>query len=165
MIRSLTLIVALALGSPALSHGYGVGEIIVAHPHSFPTTAAARSGIGYLTLMNHGIEADRLVEVRSPFAGATLNETVVADGVASMTTTDGIEVPAGGTVTLEPGGKHIVFMGLDGDPFEVGERFVVTLVFEHAGEVDVEFWVEHRDPNAPPTHRHDHDLDHPGAAG
>jgi hypothetical protein len=37
-----------------------------------------------------------------------------------------------------------MFMGLDGDPFEEGERIPATLVFERAGEIAVEFWVEPR---------------------
>ena len=165
MIRTLAIIFMLSWATPALPHGYGVGDIIVAHPHSFPTTETARTGIGYLTLMNNGTEADRLIEVRSPFPRATLHETVIEDGIASMVGTDGIEIPAGGTVLLEPGGKHIMFMGLDGDPLEVGEKFLATLVFERAGEIEVEFWVEERDPNAPAIDHSHHGMDHSDASG
>jgi hypothetical protein len=40
-----------------------------------------------------------------------------------------------------------MFMGLDGDPFEEGDRIPATLVFDRAGEIAVEFWVEPRDGN------------------
>ncbi|PJN92451.1 hypothetical protein CNY89_29595, partial [Amaricoccus sp. HAR-UPW-R2A-40] len=36
-------------------------------------------------------------------------------------------------MTFAPGGAHVMFMGLDGDPFEVGEVIPATLVFEKAG--------------------------------
>lgn len=164
MIRILITLATLLFASPALPHGYGVGDLIVAHPHSFPTAKTARSGIGYLTLMNNGDAADRLIEVRSPFLRATLHETVVEDGIARMIGTDGFDIPAQSRVTLEPGGKHIMFMGLDGDPLEVGERFLVTLVFERAGEIEVEFWVEDRDPDAPAMDHSQHGADHSDAS-
>jgi copper(I)-binding protein len=54
-----------------------------------------------------------------------------------------LPIPAGETVTLEPGGKHIMFMGLDA-PLLEGQEFAGTLVFETAGELDVMFKVEDR---------------------
>jgi hypothetical protein len=35
-----------------------------------------------------------------------------------------------------------MFMGLQGDPFEEGETVLATLVFENAGEIEIEFNVE-----------------------
>lgn len=160
MIRIFSLIAALAFATPVLAHGFKVGDLIIAHPYSHETLPTARSGIGYLTLMNNGTEADRLIEVRSPFPKATLHETVLENDVARMISVDGIEIPPGGTVKLEPGGKHIMFMGLDGDPLEVGDTFTVTLVFEKAGTVEIEFWVEDRDPNAPEVDHSNHGVDH-----
>ena len=49
----------------------------------------------------------------------------------------GLEIPPGGTVTLAPGGFHLMFMGLKG-PFKQGTQVPVTLVFEKAGSIDVE---------------------------
>jgi copper(I)-binding protein len=48
-----------------------------------------------------------------------------------------------------------MFMGLDGDPFEDGERIPATLVFDRAGEIPVEFWVEPRDGGMTGHERHD----------
>jgi copper(I)-binding protein len=50
-----------------------------------------------------------------------------------------IDVPAGGTAVLEPGGLHVMFMGLDGDGLDAGEQVPATLVFEKAGSVDIMF--------------------------
>ena len=55
-----------------------------------------------------------------------------------------IEIPAGETVKLKPGGLHVMFMGLE-DPLTEGENIPATLVFENAGEVEVTFNVEARD--------------------
>ena len=74
---------------------------------------------------------------------------------------DGVRVPAGGMVALEPGGYHVMFMGLRGKPFKIGDMIPVTLVFEHAGDVDIMLEVVARtitpDENAPMDHG---EMDH-----
>lgn len=50
---------------------------------------------------------------------------------------DGIAVPAGATVTLAPGGLHLMFMRLNG-PLVEGQSVGVTLDFEKAGAVALE---------------------------
>ena len=54
--------------------------------------------------------------------------------------TDGIAIPAKGSVELKPGGYHIMFMGLKQQVME-GEEFTGTLTFEKAGTVTVEYEV------------------------
>ena len=79
------------------------------------------------------------------FDEVSLHETTTDDmGVARMSHIDGLDLPAGETVTLKPGGLHIMFMGLDGDPFEEGEKIPATLTFEKAGTLEVIFNVESR---------------------
>ena len=48
-----------------------------------------------------------------------------------------IALPAGKEVKLEPGGYHVMLMGLKG-PIESGDEYLITLEFEKAGEVDVQ---------------------------
>ena len=111
---------------------------------AFPTMATAMSGAGFFTVTNTGPEDDRLIAVRSDFPRVTLHGTKNEDGVMRMFDMDAIDIPAGETTALEPGAMHVMFMGLDGDPFEVGEQIPATLVFEKAGEGDVVFYVEPR---------------------
>lgn len=60
----------------------------------------------YFTVVG-GAKPDRLVEVTSPRAGMTaLHRGETKGGVATMAPLDGIDVPAGGAVTLKPGGAH-----------------------------------------------------------
>ena len=66
----------------------------------------------------------------------------VQDGVMKMREmAEGIEVPAGGTLELKPGGYHMMFLELAG-PFKEGESVPVTLTFEKAGAVEVSLKVE-----------------------
>jgi hypothetical protein len=52
----------------------------------------------------------------------------------------GVEIPAGGTVTLAPGALHLMFMRLTG-PFEEGSTVPVLMTFKTAGEVEVHLYV------------------------
>lgn len=67
---------------------------------------------GYLTLHNTSREAIRLTAVESPqFEGITLHRGTLVDGVARMEAVAAIEVPARGSVSLAPGGLHLMLEG------------------------------------------------------
>lgn len=122
------------------------------------TTAFARATLpnapvagGYLTITNNGKADDRLVSATSPAAGKVeLHEMSMQGDVMKMAALpDGIPVPAGETVTLSPGGMHIMFMQLQ-HPFVEGETVPVTLTFEKAGAVTVELSIAGIGADAPP---------------
>lgn len=127
----------------ALAHGFEVGELEIDHPWSRETPEGARVAAGYVKIVNHGSEADRLVAVTGDIAGRTeIHEMAVDDkGVMTMRPIEGVEIPAGGEVELKPGGYHVMFLELTGRPKQ-GEKFAGTMTFEKAGTVEVEFAVE-----------------------
>ena len=127
----------------AFSHEYTVGDLHIGHPYSRPTPPGAPVGGGYLTVRNEGSEADTLIEVRSDIAGRIeIHQMKMENDVMRMSPVEGgLPIPAGETVELVPGGYHIMFMGLNGALIE-GEKNKATLVFEKAGEIEVEFSVD-----------------------
>lgn len=143
--RLAALAAVLVASAPALmAHDYQAGDLEIVHPWSRATPQGARVGAGYMVLRNNGAEADRLVSVTSEVAPrAEIHEMAVdADGVMTMReVSDGIEIPAGGEVALEPGGYHLMFIGLE-EGLAEGALFTGTLVFERAGEVEVDYAVE-----------------------
>jgi copper(I)-binding protein len=93
-------------------------------------------GAAYLALTG-GSGPDRLVGASSPRASMVQIHVIVeSNGVAGMREVDGVDVPAGRTVVLAPGGTHLMLMGLDG-PLVAGQDLPLTLEFEHAGRIDV----------------------------
>lgn len=54
----------------------------------------------------------------------------------TMQEVSSIDIPAGGTVTFEPGGYHVMLLDLP-DPLETGEEFDVTLVMSDDTELIV----------------------------
>jgi|GEM_PF-462152 len=64
-----------------------------------------------------------------------IHDMVMEDDVMVMTPlADGLTIPAGGSVILQPGGLHVMMIGLDGE-LAVGDAFDLTLNFEGAGEL------------------------------
>jgi copper(I)-binding protein len=99
--------------------------------------STAKAGAVYLTLLNQGGAADRLMAVTTGAAmSAEIHETLMEDGVAKMRPVEVFDVPAGGSVELKPGGYHIMLMGLKA-PLKKGDMIMLQLKFEHAGLVDV----------------------------
>lgn len=86
-------------------------------------------------------DADVLVEVKVPMSvamGTEIHETTMGENdMMSMREVGRIDLPAGETVVLEPGGLHVMLMMLP-EPLVTGESFTATLVFENAGEVEVD---------------------------
>jgi len=139
------ILTAILLANPVASFAddFKVGDLVIEHPVARATTAMAMTGAGYFVIMNNGTEDDRLVEITANFPRVMMHDTKTDAGIATMFhIEDGVAVPAGGTVTFEPGSKHVMFMGLNGDPFEIGEEIPATMNFEKAGELDIVFVVE-----------------------
>ncbi|MTH96117.1 copper chaperone PCu(A)C [Roseibium sp. RKSG952] len=118
------------------------GDLAIENTWTRATPPRAKAGGGFATITNSGSSADRLVGVSSPVTGRVeIHEMAVEDGIMKMRELEnGIEIPAGETVSLEPGGLHIMFMGLT-EGFEEGTAIPVTLTFENAGDVDIELAV------------------------
>ena len=122
---------------------YRVGSLEIDRPWARATAPTAPAGGGFLTIVNKGTTTDRLVAARSPVAQTSqIHEMKMEGNVMRMRELDkGLEIPAGGTVTLAPGGIHVMLMGLKA-PLQQGTRVPVTLVFEKAGSIDIELGVE-----------------------
>ncbi|WP_291364772.1 copper chaperone PCu(A)C [Devosia sp.] len=142
MIRLLraALAAAILVVTPALAHNgvIHLGDINISLPFTRATLPNAPVGGGFLTIENAGTEADRLVSATSEVAGETqIHEMAMEGDVMKMRQlAEGLEIPAGETVVLAPGGVHIMFMGLK-QAFVEGETVAVTLTFEKAGSVEV----------------------------
>lgn len=143
MKRLVTLVAALFLAMPALAHEIVSGDLQIIHPHIPQPPASAKSAGGFMAIVNMGTEADRLIGIETGIAAkAEVHESKVdASGVGTMSHVEALEIPAGGTVSLERGGYHIMLMGLKAKLTE-GEMHKATLVFEKGGRVEIEFQID-----------------------
>ncbi len=132
----------LAIAGPARAqHPAQTGPIRVEAPWTRAMRAGG-TGVGFMTLRNTGSTPDRVVGARSPVARVVELHTHMRDGdIMRMRPVPTIDLPAGQAVTLQPGGLHLMLIGL-GSALERGQRAPVTLVLERAGEVEVTLVVE-----------------------
>ncbi len=144
LIKSLAVLalIILAAGDTALaqshSHGHGAKSITVVKPWSRATAPSQKAGGVFLTIENKSDKADRLVSAESDMADVVSLHTTIKDGdVMKMRPVEGgIVIPANGSVELKPGGNHVMLIGLRGQLVK-DSTIPLTLVFEHAGRVDV----------------------------
>ena len=124
-----------ACSSAAPSPGVVAPSILDPWVH---TMGAGLPGAGYLTITG-GSTDDALVAASSPIAGEVQIHETTSDGsgMMGMQSVEQIDIPAGGTVALEPGGYHLMLMELSEAP-AVGETVELTLTFQRAGDVVVE---------------------------
>lgn len=116
-----------------------VGDLEISGAFTRATLPNAPVGGGYLTITNKGAADDCLVSVSTPAAGTSQIHEMKMDGdVMKMNELpDGLVIPAGQSVSLAPGGYHLMFMDLTG-PLVEGQSITVTLTFEKAGAVEVQ---------------------------
>jgi copper(I)-binding protein len=126
---------------PAAAAGdYDVGTIHISQPWSRATAKGATTGAGYMTITNKGAAPDK-VSCISDDASALcqIHSMTMEGGVMKMRPVEGgLEIKPGESVMLKPGGYHVMFRDLK-HPLEQGASVKVTLKFEHAGTIDVDY--------------------------
>jgi periplasmic copper chaperone A len=109
-------------------------DIQVSDAWSRATAADQTSAAVYATIRNEGATSDQLLAVSTDRASqAMLHEGSMENGVARMRMVERVELAPGEAVQLEPGGAHVMLMGV-AEPLNAGQRFTLRLRFEKSGE-------------------------------
>lgn len=129
----------LLLAAPACAAD---APITIAHPWLRATPRTAPVAGGYATITNGGSEPDTLLSASLAVAPeGQIHSMTMKNGVMEMRRLDeGLTVAPGATVTLRPGGDHLMFLNPKAQLKE-GENVKGTLVFKRAGAVPVTFAV------------------------
>jgi copper(I)-binding protein len=129
---------ALASCSPHASSA--IGAFKVEHAVFAPPAGLHGVTAGYFTLQNTGA-ADTLLSASTPVASSVeMHESTTENGMMAMKRLDKVEVPAGGIVAFEPGGKHLMMFGVKSD-IALGSQATFTLTFAKAGQKEYVFTV------------------------
>jgi copper(I)-binding protein len=137
-------ILALSLGpisaTAVRAADYDVGSIHISQPWARATPKGASSAAAYMTLTNNGKTPDRVSCVSSDAsAECQIHSMTMDNGVMVMRPLEGgLEIKPGETVTLKPGGFHMMLVNLK-HPLEQGNTVRATLKFDTAGTVDVDY--------------------------
>ncbi len=102
----------------------------------------------YMKIHNTGTENRVLTRIESPrFQHVMLHQSIVVDGIAKMHHQDSFEIPAGGTLILEPGSYHLMMPAPDNAVqrdqsieftlhMKNGEHITVNAIVNRAGDSD-----------------------------
>ena len=125
-----------ATASPS-TPGEGTATTVTVTGAWVRTGQAGAMTAAYFTLQNTGTAEDALVSVTASVGMATMHETTTdASGMTGMQPVEKVVIPAGGSVSFEPGGYHVMIMGLSAD-LKVGDKVDLKLVYKNAAPVDV----------------------------
>jgi hypothetical protein len=127
-------------------------DVTVEAPWIRGVVAGQSSTGAFMTLRS--TDATELVAMSSPAAESLqVHKTAMVDGMMTMEPVDALAVPAHGSVTLEPGGFHVMLVGLR-VPLRPGDKVPLTLTFRGADrhESAVTVQAEVRDVTGAPSH-------------
>ncbi len=137
--RDLVLILLIGVTFGSLSHSKAeetsLSQISVEGVWARATFAGAKNGAAYLILQNHGSTTDRLVGLSSSVSERTeVHHHTFEKGSMIMRRLTNVQVEAGSPLVFQPGGLHIMLIGLKNTLAE-GDEFKLILTFEHAGDL------------------------------
>jgi len=134
---------ALSVAAPALA------QVTVTDPWIRGTVPGQMATGAFMQLKS--AKDAKLVEASSPVAGVVeIHEMKLENNVMRMRATPGLDLPAGRTVELKPGGYHVMLMDLK-QQMKEGDVVPVTLVVDSAGKREtVEVKAAVRAPTANP---------------
>ncbi len=151
-ITTLAIAATALVSTVASAHDYTAGSIHIDHPWSREAPPTAKVLGGFFQLKNHSTKDDFLISASSPVAShVELHTHTHVDGVMKMEKVDSVRIGSMKTVMFEPGGFHLMIFNPK-KAYKEGERYPVTLVFKHAGEVTVDLAVE----KSAHVHHHHH---------
>ncbi|MDD2925997.1 copper chaperone PCu(A)C [Rhodoferax sp.] len=139
---ALALLATLPL--PGHAHGTKAGTLQIDHPYAVPSEPNEPHGKVYLRgIKNNGAQADRLLGASTPVAAAVKLHSLKPDanGLRGMQL-DAIELPPQATTLLRHTGDYQLSLINLKAPLKDGDRFALTLNFEHAGSQTVQVWVQ-----------------------
>lgn len=136
------LLALFSFAGAVLAHSGEKGDIQIRHPWARATPPGAKVAAGYLEIRNNGSQPDRLLSASTTAARRVeMHVTEHAADVAKMRQLRAFEIPARERLALSPGGAHLMLVDI-AQPLKKGERISMTLRFERAGEMEVQFEVQ-----------------------
>jgi copper(I)-binding protein len=134
----LALGIGIGLLPPAVGQEYKTGGITIGHSYARATVPGQPSAGAYVRIENNGKEKDTLQSVGAAIAKSAELHAMAMDGdVMKMREVESIEIKPSQIIAMKPGGGyHIMLIGLN-RPLQAGDKFPMTLTFEHAGKVEI----------------------------
>ncbi len=124
---------------PAVSQQMSGDEsIFIEAPWARASIGTSRPVAAYMTIRNSGTKEITLTTMRADVsANVSIHKTEVdSNGVSKMSPQKSVNIPAGESISLEPGGLHAMMMNLRA-PLNEGSEFPLTLMFKNGEEITI----------------------------
>jgi periplasmic copper chaperone A len=144
MVKTLALAAAaLFVATAALAHSHKLKNLEIVHPWCIETNDTADPVSVFMTIKNSG-RPDKLLRATTSIAGKSELRVAYDKAVSS------VGVATRGATDLKRDGPHIQLLDVR-KQLSPYDSFLMTLVFERAGKVEVEVMVEKASILAPAT--------------
>ena len=118
------------ISEPALS-----SSLMIEGAFARASSGHGKNSAAYLSIHNHSPNDDYLIDAKTNIAAMTSIHNHINDkGIMKMRAVKQIVIPGDGSIRLQPGGFHIMLMGLK-KPLVEGDKFDLKLVFKNAGNI------------------------------
>jgi copper(I)-binding protein len=129
---SIVILFCFLISEPAFS-----SSLMIEGAFARASSGHGKNSAAYLSIHNHSPNDDYLIEAKTNVAAMTSIHNHINDkGIMKMRAVQQIAIPANDTIKLQPGGFHIMLMGLK-KPLLEGDKFDLTLVFQESRQCPV----------------------------
>ena len=157
MTSGLLACLLMTLAGLVFAHGASVGSLYIDHPYAMPNPTVANQWFVYFRgIKNEGTTPDRLTHASTPIAAeAIFQQALPPLGSDKFTTLTSIELPANtNTPRRHHLGEYRLLLKDLKHQIKDGDRFDLTLTFEHAGTETVTVYVQSGSDGLPDDHKH-----------
>ena len=113
-------------------------DLAVSDQYIRATPPHAKNSASFLTITNHTNTTIKLIAADSDIAKRVeLHNHIKQDGMMKMRQVEAVEIAANSSTSLQPGGYHIMFLGLNNNLTE-GQSVKVTLYFDNGNELNID---------------------------
>jgi len=138
--RTILCVLPLLLGvisTPSLAAD-AAGSVSVGDPYVRAVPPGQPNSAAFMTLRNGSTVPHSIISAKSSTAKIVeLHTHVNEGGMMKMRQIKQIDVPAHGEATLQPGGLHVMLIGLKGE-LKPGDNVLITLLFEDGSKKVIE---------------------------
>lgn len=136
MLRKIVVTTLFTALLPLAAHAEALFSVEGAYARAVPP--GQPNSAAFMSITNHGDRDHALVSASSSVADVTeLHTHTMEDGMMKMRQVEKIDLPAGATVVLQPGGLHVMLIGLK-EGFAPDTQAELTLRFDNGEELAVE---------------------------
>lgn len=141
--------IMLAASASILLSSCGQGDVLYADKAVVNLSPVeGNPSAGYMNLHGGSVDVELVGVTSDDVLRMEMHETVEQDGMASMEKLKSIPVPAGKTVKLEPGGKHLMIWGVGAGSQQRG-LLKMTLIYSNDDRIEIDAVVKKAGEAAP----------------